>query len=411
MTHPLSSMPETDAFAVADLLYSRTDLRGVIKSTNAAFRRVSEFEWEGLLNAPHRVVRHPGMPKGAFHLMWAHLLAGEPIGLYVVNQTQSKMAYTVFAVAMRLGDELISVRLKPTTPFVAQVKQLYDALAAREVAEDLTPEASATILQDEIARIGRGSYRSFMADALEQELSEWNRRRSVTPLRDIGALSAIDRAIGGVSDVVSQLDDLLRNSDQIPYNMRLQASRLEGRGGPISVISSNHQAMTMGFTQSLDQFFDTAKKGVGLIKHAKFLCGTSELLRSVSAHLSQEQGMDPALLSEDLDAMGQLQVQNAGNTEQAVRDVAHRAELLDRACRDMRRMVLGIEMTRTMCNIERVNAHGDTTALDGIVSRLGQTEVKLTQMMTEIGSSVDQMKQGVDTLMTGQQRQRQGALI
>lgn len=67
-------------FLFDELFFSRTDKKGIIQSGNSVFQRISEFEWDEILNRPHRVVRHPHMPRGIFHLMWNEILSDHMIG-------------------------------------------------------------------------------------------------------------------------------------------------------------------------------------------------------------------------------------------------------------------------------------------------------------------------------------------
>lgn len=64
-------------FGLHEVFISRTDERGVIKAANYVFKRVTHYEWEELLGAPHKIIRHPDMPKGVFQLFWDTLKRGE----------------------------------------------------------------------------------------------------------------------------------------------------------------------------------------------------------------------------------------------------------------------------------------------------------------------------------------------
>ncbi len=49
-----------------ELLMSTTDTKGIITHCNAAFMRVSGFEFDELIGQPHNIVRHPDMPPEAY---------------------------------------------------------------------------------------------------------------------------------------------------------------------------------------------------------------------------------------------------------------------------------------------------------------------------------------------------------
>ncbi|MCI2398087.1 hypothetical protein [Aliiroseovarius subalbicans] len=63
-------------FVLDEVLSSSADSRDVIKTGNYVFRRVSGFEWDELLGAPHKVIRHPGTPKYLFWELWDRIQTG-----------------------------------------------------------------------------------------------------------------------------------------------------------------------------------------------------------------------------------------------------------------------------------------------------------------------------------------------
>ncbi len=63
-------MTESESpFNVNELLFSRTDARGITLGGNSVFTRVSEFSIKELLNKPHNIICHPEMPKSVFKVL------------------------------------------------------------------------------------------------------------------------------------------------------------------------------------------------------------------------------------------------------------------------------------------------------------------------------------------------------
>ncbi len=171
---PTEHKPVLDAeapFRVEDLFFSRTDARGVIAAGNDVFRTVAEYDWSELIGAPHKLIRHPDMPRAVFHLLWSEIQAGRPVGAYVKNRAKSGRYYWVFAVVTPAGDGYLSVRLKPTSPLLGTVAGEYAALRAAERGEGLDPAASAARLLARLGKLGHPSYASFMAQALAAEVA------------------------------------------------------------------------------------------------------------------------------------------------------------------------------------------------------------------------------------------------
>jgi PAS domain S-box-containing protein len=53
------------------IIYSKTDLTGVITEVSDAFCEISQYSRDELLGKQHNLVRHPDMPKAVFQEMWA----------------------------------------------------------------------------------------------------------------------------------------------------------------------------------------------------------------------------------------------------------------------------------------------------------------------------------------------------
>ncbi|MCB6180263.1 PAS domain-containing protein, partial [Rhodobacter sp. Har01] len=90
-----------------------------------------------------RIIRHPDMPTGFFHLFWALLKRGEPAVGYVKNCRADGAAYWVLAAAMPCDGGYFSVRLRPSSPVFAATTDLYARQRKRELSANLTPAASA----------------------------------------------------------------------------------------------------------------------------------------------------------------------------------------------------------------------------------------------------------------------------
>ena len=165
------------AFDLSELFFSVTDSRGFIRSANAVFSRVSGYAPEEWLDAPHNLVRHEDMPRVVFRLLWDTLKAGEPVAAYVKNRTKDGRHYWVLALAFPVGDELFSLRLKPSSALLPVVEGLYRRLLACERSIEPTEgrsaaiDASMQLLLDELAPLGFADYQQFMWRALPAEVT------------------------------------------------------------------------------------------------------------------------------------------------------------------------------------------------------------------------------------------------
>ncbi len=396
---------ETNGFGIEDLSYSRTDNKGVILSGNETFRRVSGYEWSELVNAPHNLLRHPDMPRGVFHLLWSHIEAGKPVGGYVMNRTKDEAPYWVFVVMVPIEQGYVSVCLKPASGLLDKIRGLYDTLRKAEDDENVSPEASSTALQEALADEGYENYAHFMSYALcEETIARCEALNQVVPAR-IPALRNITKHVETIGKFGSTVEMLFSRTEQIPYNMRLQAGRLEGADGPISVISDNHRQMAQMLSHSLVGFRDAAEVGAEPLREALFLTAVSGLVPDLQRFHSREVSEDTEAHRRDLVALNQLEQSFHMQARAAILDVADKVRQFARICRDMRRMMSGLEMTRIMCKIERSKAQGDTEGLDEIVNRLQSSEQDLDKVMTQIEDAVRSILESADQLTRNDPRQ------
>ena len=80
-----------------NVIYSRTDTKGVITYASKAFCEISGYTQEELLGQPHNLIRHMDMPKEAFKDMWKAILSGNTWKGEVKNLKKNKDFYWVRA--------------------------------------------------------------------------------------------------------------------------------------------------------------------------------------------------------------------------------------------------------------------------------------------------------------------------
>lgn len=388
MPDSLLRASETDRFKLHELFFSRTDKRGVIQSANEVFRRVSFMEWDELINAPHKVVRHPLMPRAVFRMMWAAIQSGEPVGAYVVNQAKDKKCYWVYAVIIPLEDGYLSVRLKPTSERLEKIKDLYGQLRSAEDRGDRTLEESETALLTAIEEPGVSDYRYFMTASLMAEMTARSLGLGRGRIPALDALRDIETAVGSVAADAQKVHELFERTKQIPFNMRLQAVKLEGREGPISVISSNHQIMTQNLDGQVRELHQAAQLGAGLLRDTQFVTSTTLLMEEVTRHFTREDPADKKRLLSDIEALSTLSISYDERARTALADTTLRARHLSSLCKSFKRVMSGLEMTRIMCKIEQSKLEDDASGLDEIAAQLLATEKNLSEVIARIETSV-----------------------
>ena len=197
------------AFRLAEAFYSRTDKRGVILAGNEVFQRVAGHDWDSLIGAPHKIIRHPDMPKGLFHLLWDRIKAGHPTGAFIKNRRACGRFYWVFALIAPTEGGYISTRIKPVSSLRGDVEVVYAEMLKREQ-DGATPAESAQHLRDWLRGQGFTRYESFQSHAMATEF-EARARKLQQPLDPVlKRFADMSKAISDVWDEAERMTEVFQ---------------------------------------------------------------------------------------------------------------------------------------------------------------------------------------------------------
>ncbi|SPF79706.1 PAS domain-containing protein [Pseudoprimorskyibacter insulae] len=376
-------------FDVAEMFFSRTDDRGIIQAGNGVFRRVSGFDWDTLRGAPHKLVRHPDMPKAVFYLLWKTLQEGYALGAYVKNRSRDGRHYWVFAVASPVDGGYMSVRIKPTSELHQKVIRIYDDVRSAEQG-GMVPEDSAELLLKRLREAGFVNYRVFESIALATELKERASRLDKTLNSEQNRFNMMCDAIMQIQAETLDMLDAFKAIRTVPMNMRILASRLENAGGPISAISVNYGAMLDEMTNWVQAFSSGQNSPFARIRDSiltgQFLCYVAHL----QLEMIKRFGSQTATGSHHVDIpaeTGFMQRQADEYRERAttaLKLVELETGHLARSVLDMKRYVTGLSSTRMMCKIESATLTDSGDALGGIVDQLDLCQTQIEERLARI---------------------------
>ncbi|WP_046211258.1 PAS domain-containing protein [Phaeobacter italicus] len=376
-------------FALNEVFFSRTDSRGVIVTGNYVFRRVAHYEWDELLGAPHKIIRHQDMPKGVFQVFWDTIKSGKTIGAYVKNKSKDGLYYWVYAVVVPCGDGYLSARIKPTSAVFDTVRKVYADLLSAEQNEALSPEESAERLTQMIQDLGFDDYTQFSTHALSEELLS----------RDIGLKNEPDRKIAGLrkmqenaKTLVKETEGLIRDFDAmhtIPHNLRVIASRIEPAGGPVTVLSQNYGSMS----RAMSDWFEAHVMGKdsnfavieAAVNNSLFVDCMARILKECDIQLQKERrGLGEIDMESERQVLADLVKQQLDGARKGLDQVDREAMRITNACQVMHRHFLGLSSTRVLCKIEsaRLPESGDTLA--DIIDQLGVFQERISHRLEKI---------------------------
>jgi PAS domain S-box-containing protein len=385
---PLATRDAEVPFGAGEVFYSRTDARGVIASGNEIFQRVSGYGWEQLSGAPHRIVRHPQMPRGVFHLLWQRIQAGRITGAYVRNRSRDGRHYWVFAVVSPIDGGYLSVRIKPTSRLLQSVASEYAALLAKEEG-GLDPAASADLLVERIRALGHAGYDDFMAAALAGELLAPQRIAARHP----------SPKLRPVADTVAALRDMLAEEHrllhafgevrEIPMNLHILASRIEAFGGPVATLAENYRLMAAEIAQRLD-----AEVGKVDALGARMMEAAALALLRVGVSQVQAEVVDQTLSepdrpgASDADAevalLEALAHRYAAEADDSLADLCRFATRLSAWCDELKRLMLGLDSIRVLCRVEAGRLQLRGSSLESIIGQLDKFHTGIGKRLDRI---------------------------
>ena len=386
-------------FELHEVFFSRTDTRGIIQAGNYIFRRVADYAWEEMVGAPHKLIRHPDMPKAVFWMLWNTIQRGEAMGAYVKNLAKDGLYYWVFAVVIPVEGGYLSTRIKPSSPLLETVVGLYETALAAERDDGLTPEASAQALQNSIQALGFDDYLHFSTHALSQELNAREQSLKGIPDRTIHrARELLDYAAKLERETHALIGDF-NTMRTIPHNMRVIASRLEPTGGPVSTLSQNYGAMSQEISDWFEQHVDGEDSTFSTIKSSANMvvfmrCMAKILTETVTQLDSERRGLGTIDLPSERQILNRVKSDYDAETRKRSQQVAEEAKKILAACRVMHRQVLGLSTTRVMCKIEGARVANQGESLHDIIIQLETFQTRIKARLDEIAHIAERILAG-----------------
>lgn len=403
-------------FTPGEVFYSRTDARGVILGGNYVFRRVSDFEWEELIGAPHKIIRHPDMPRGVFRLMWDRLHAGQPVGAYVKNRARDGLHYWVFAVVAPWQGGYISARIKPTSPLLGEVATLYAELRRAENEDNRAPGDSAGALSAAVRGMGFPRFEDFMTHALCEEILAENAALELPPDREVERAREMLENAQALGQEVAHLVNEFEVLRAVPDNMKVTAARLEPTGGPFSALSRNYGEMSdslsnwfnshvLGDDSNFSTISTSVKEAIWLTSFAGVLYRCDRQLRAERRKLGNLsiESERAILLEMSRDYLGRASIASGA--------VAQEARRILQACTEIRRQLLGLSTVRVACKIEDARDRSRAGSLQTIIDQLGRAQQQIDGSLGRIRRLSGQIAGAAEAAATSQQRDMADELL
>lgn len=386
-------------FSFEELFFSRTDERGVIKSGNSVFQRVSHYSWETLLNAPHRVIRHPDMPKAVFWLLWDTIKKGKPIGAYVKNRAKDGRYYWVYAVVTPIEGGYLSVRLKPSSSLFEIVAREYEALRDLERDQNLEAEDSAKLLLIRLNELGFRDYAAFQAASIGQEITARNEKLGRDSDSRISYFNRLEKSAETLLERTAEIFKVYMGSEYVPLNLRVQATQLGKAGAPMCVISNNYTSISLELQDDMQRFIDAGMQVAQTIDEGLFLLATSKIQQEASETFENEVSETGSLHDQELHLLENQRSNYSEKAAKGLKDTAYQIKQFAQACMAMKRLTTSLEVTRVMGKIENASLDASITTLDDLIDDLGDFQKALMEGLKEIDYANRAMETDIKELL------------
>lgn len=394
-----TTIDEEVEFSFDELFFSRTNASGIILSGNSVFQRISNYSWDEISNKPHKIIRHPDMPRSVFWLLWKTITNGQPIGAYVKNRAKDGRYYWVFAIVTPIEGGFLSVRLKPSSALFEAAKSEYSTLRALETKDNLKPDESAAILLSRLQELGFRDYGAFMSAAISQEITA----------RDIQTNQQKDTCIARFNRLVPSARCLLEHAEGIfkvyegnayvPLNMRIQATQLGNFGAPMCVISNNYTSISEQIKENMKHFMEAGDHVARTIDEGLFLLCTSRIQREAFDFFQEDTPNDGASRDQEMEYLDQQQQYYSEKASQGLNAIYSQIIQFQQACVEMKKLTSILEVTRIMGKIEGTYIDNSLTSLDDLIDELGVFQKAILVGLKEIDESNKVIRFDIEQLL------------
>jgi len=266
-------------FLPEEIFYSVTDKKSKITDFNEVFVRISGFQEAELLGSPHKIIRHPAMPRAVFSLMWETIPLYKNFGGYVNNCAKNGDNYWVFAFVTPVHQSYFSVRLKPTSQLLQVVKDIYNEALHEELKhQDLMEQIDAgkRVILTRLEKLGYPSYDEFWEEALilelESRLSNWDRARLLkvynsddfyifsieNVLKSYSYCINTYKLVKNLKTIFGEVTNACVSLKRLALNLSIRAKKLGDKGRTLDCLSGEVSRLTERISASTHEMQQSA---------------------------------------------------------------------------------------------------------------------------------------------------------
>ncbi len=372
---------------------------------------MSHYALSDMLGKAHSLVRHPDMPRAVFKVLWDTILSGQPISAYVKNLASDGSYYWVFATVFPVGEDFVSIRVKPVAGILPKVEELYKTLKKAEATVPL--EQSVNDLVKGIQELGFANYMEFTNfalgkeyEALYDELNAFEVDLNLAPdvasvpqlLKTVQNLvndafrlfDATTASLTSLNGSFSQLESIAREYDLLPINLSLCSQK----GGPsqrtteiLAQLFSKQKAEVLAFmTEFRDTMGQTGAQSILPLRYAVGSCFLQvsmiyQFLSDVFSGSQSGTGLSPEAASSECVTLAEMTQNQIDLCLQSIRDLKVRFVKILGQKDELNVIVNSVSSIAQIGQIE--------TSRDAVLSATTRTHVEeMKEMANRIGEGM-----------------------
>ena len=371
-------------FDFSELFYSRSDKRGIIRSCNSVFQRVSKYDWDKLIGKRYDVIRHPMMPQGVFHLLLEEILAGHPLASYVQNRSEDGCYYWVYALVSPIDDGFLSIGIKPSSPIFDTIRQVYAKLLEIEKTQIISSERSREILVKMIEELGFESYRHFMTEALMQEIEC---RQIAMNKEPIVSLSFLRSILNSGTELQNKCEAIFASHHQsryIPLNLEVQATKIGRDAATLAVISGQYDELAKQIQAEIGKFTEAGSVVRQKVKDCQYDVCNSLLQKEMYRVFRDE--TDSALIQKEMEMvyLEDLTHRSIGSTEASLRQLDSEFAKFWSVYEDLHKLTVTLEIVSVLGKVEAAKINQNSGELQPLLEDLVKFKTTLRDSLKEI---------------------------
>ncbi len=206
-----------------NVIFSKTNTKGIITHASEAFCRISGYTKEELIGKPHNIVRHPDMPKDTFKAMWKTITSGKVWKGEVKNLKKDGTFYWVEAEIEPIYKGKNIVGYSAVRQDITALKEIDDVQKDIIFTMGSIGERRSEETGNHVKRVAEYSRLLALKYGLSESESEMLAQAS--PMHDIGKVAIPDSILKKPGALNAEETVIMRSHVKLGYEMLKNSNR------------------------------------------------------------------------------------------------------------------------------------------------------------------------------------------